>query len=61
MRAGVDVDDDAVAVAHEGDGPAVDRLGGDVADAEAVGAAREAAVGDQRGSRRPGPRPSWRR
>ena len=34
------VDADAVALGHEGDGPAVDRLGGDVADAEAVGAAR---------------------
>ena len=34
----------------EGDGAAVDGLGGDVADAEAVGAAGEAAVGDERAS-----------
>ena len=39
---------DAVAVAGEGDGAAFDRLGGDVADDEAVAAAAEAAVGDQR-------------
>ena len=35
----VDVDDDAVAVLDERDRPAVDRLGRDVADAEALGAA----------------------
>ena len=41
-------------------GPAVDRLGGDVADAEPVCAAREAAVGHQR-SPHPARRPSWPR
>ena len=43
------VDHDAVAVGDEGDRAAVDRLGRDVADAEPVGAAGEAAVGDERG------------
>src|SRR5690606_31262234 len=43
---GVDADD--VAVADEGDGAAHLRLGRDVADDEAVGAAREAAVRDER-------------
>ena len=38
----------AVAVADERDRPAVDRLGRDVADAEAPRAAAEPAVGDQR-------------
>src|SRR4051794_8483575 len=45
---GVDVDHDAITVAHERDGAAVDRLRRHVADAEAVGAAREAPVGEQR-------------
>ena len=55
------VDHDAVALLDEGDRAAVDRLGGDVAHAEAVGAAREAPVGDQRGVGTPARRPSWRR
>src|SRR5699024_1286059 len=42
-----DVDHDAITVLDERDGAAVDRLGGDVADAEAPGAAAEAAVGDE--------------
>ena len=44
----VRVDGDAVAVLDQGDRAAVRRLGGHVADAEAVGAAGEAAVGDER-------------
>ena len=55
------VDHDAVALGHERDRAAVDRLGGDVADAEAVGAAGEAPVGDRARRRRRGRRPSWRR
>ena len=43
------VDHDAIAVGDERDRPAVDRLRRDVADAEPVGAAREAPVGDERG------------
>ena len=42
-----DVEADAVAVADERDGPLVDRLGRDVADAQAGRAAGEAAVGEQ--------------
>ena len=48
------VDDDPVAVGHQGDRAAVHRLGGHVADAEPVGAAREPPVGDQ-GAVRPPP------
>jgi len=44
----VHVDDDAVPISHEGDGAAVDRLGGDVADAETRGPPAEPAVGDER-------------
>ena len=44
----VDVDRDRVAVADGRDRAAVDRLGGDVADHEAVRGAGEAAVGEQR-------------
>ena len=44
----VGVDHDAVAVGDERDRATVDGLGGDVADAEAVRAAGEAAVGDER-------------
>ena len=46
MRVGVD--HDAVAVGDERDRAAVDRFGRDVADAEAVRAAAEATVGDER-------------
>ena len=42
------VDGDDVAVAHQRDGSAVLRLGRHVADDEAVGAAGEAAVGEER-------------
>ena len=45
----VGVDHDAVAVGDERDRTAVDRLGRDVPDAEALGAAGEPAVGDERG------------
>ena len=44
----VDVDDDRVAVAHERDRPAAERLRRDVADHQPVRRAGEAAVGDQR-------------
>src|SRR4051794_25843463 len=44
---GADIDRDAVPVGHEGDGPGVDRFGGDVADAEPPRAAREAPIGDE--------------
>ena len=43
---GEDVDDDAVAVFDQRDGPSYLRLGRDVADDEAVRAARESSVGD---------------
>jgi hypothetical protein len=43
-----DVESDAVAVTHERDRALVDGLGGDVADAEAGGAAGEATVGEER-------------
>ena len=46
-RARLAVDGDPVPVAGQGDGAAVDGLGGDVADDEAVAAAGEAAVGDE--------------
>src|SRR5579875_815984 len=42
------VEHDPVTVGHQRDRATVDRLGGDVADAEAVGPAREPPVGDQR-------------
>src|SRR3546814_5731885 len=45
-RDGVDLDD--IAIAQQGDRPAHRRLRTDMADAEAAGRAREAAVGDQR-------------
>ena len=45
--AGGDVHADPVAVLDEGDGTAVDRFRRDVADAQAGGAAGEAAVGQQ--------------
>ncbi len=44
-----DVDADAVALRHEGNGATVHGLGCDVTDAEAVGAAGEPTIGDQRG------------
>ena len=47
QRAGGEVEPDPVAVAHEGDRPAVGRLGGDVADAQARRPPGEAAVGEQ--------------
>src|SRR5436190_5210240 len=46
-RAGGDVEADPVAVAHEGDRPAVGGLGRDVADAQAGRPAGEPAVGEQ--------------
>lgn len=45
---GIDVDVNAVAVLHNGDGAAAGGLRGDVADAGAAGRAGEAAVGHQR-------------
>ena len=44
----LDVDDDGVAVADDGERAAVERLGRDVPDHQPVGGAGEAAVGDQR-------------
>src|SRR6478735_641227 len=43
----LDVEPDAVTVAHEGDRPLVDGLGRDVSDAQPGGATGEAAVGEQ--------------
>src|SRR5207244_6589346 len=47
------LDDHPVAGLDEGDGPTLDGHGSDVADAEAVGAAREAALGHERCVRAP--------
>src|ERR1019366_5064280 len=52
--AGRDVDEDAVALLDQRDGPALGRLGRRVTDAEPGGAAAEAAVGDE-GARRAEP------
>ena len=60
-RVRVGVDHDAVAVGDERDRAAVDGLGRDVTDAEAVRAAREPAVGDERGVGAAARRPSSRR
>src|SRR6056297_790295 len=50
------VDGDYIAVPHQGDGPAFLGLGHDMADDEAVGPAREAAIGEQRDTvPQPGP------
>src|SRR6218665_3578678 len=46
--AGLGIDADLVAVLDQCDRAAISRFGADMADAKAAGAAREAAIGDQR-------------